>query len=249
MDRPNPVIPAATLVLFRDGPDGAEHLFVERAATMAFAGGALVFPGGRVDPGDRALAEGFADLDPDDAAARIAAIRETIEEAGVGVGLIGGGDIDRLRDALAAGADFGNLLAAQGLSLDLAALVPFARWCPNFSEARTFDTRFYLARAAHDHAEARVDATENVHLFWATAADALARSQRGEVRIIFPTRRNLERLAGLAGFAGAVADATSHPQPIITPWVEGEGDGRTLHIPSGLGYPVTSELLATAFRA
>jgi hypothetical protein len=52
-----PAIPAATLVVFRDVAGGApELLLVERAKAMAFAGGALVFPGGRVDPGDHALA-------------------------------------------------------------------------------------------------------------------------------------------------------------------------------------------------
>lgn len=54
----SPAIPAATLVIFRDRPSLApELLMVERAGSMAFAGGALVFPGGRVDPADRTLAE------------------------------------------------------------------------------------------------------------------------------------------------------------------------------------------------
>ena len=47
----DPAIPAATLILVRDMADGPpEFLMVERAATMAFAAGALVFPGGRTDP-------------------------------------------------------------------------------------------------------------------------------------------------------------------------------------------------------
>ena len=49
--------PAATVVIIRDRPDeAAELLMVERASTMAFAAGALVFPGGAVDPADLALA-------------------------------------------------------------------------------------------------------------------------------------------------------------------------------------------------
>ena len=69
---PDQAIPAATLVLFRDAPGGGgagapELLMVERARGMAFAGGAMVFPGGRIDPGDRALAERSPDL-PDAAA-------------------------------------------------------------------------------------------------------------------------------------------------------------------------------------
>ena len=239
-------IPAATLVLFRDGPEGCEHLFVERAATMVFAGGALVFPGGRVDPGDYALAARYPHLDPDDAAARVAAIRETIEETGIAISI--DGDVEALRAALFEGATMATLVDRHSVALDLDALVPFARWCPNFKETRTFDTRFYLARVDPDHAEARVDATENVRLFWARATDVLAMADAGEAKIIFPTRRNLERLATLADYDAATAHAATHPVAMITPWIEARDDAHHLCIPEGLGYPVTAEPLGTTFR-
>ena len=239
-------IPAATLVLFRDAMGAPEHLFVERAATMVFAGGALVFPGGRVDPDDRALAARFPQFDPDDAAARIAAIRETIEETGVAVGI--DGDVEVARSALLGGATMVTLTDQMGFTLDLDALVPFARWCPNFKETRTFDTRFYIARIDPDHAEARVDATENVHLFWASAADVLAMAEAGNAKIIFPTRRNLERLALLADYTAARTHAALHPIETITPWIDDRDGARRLCIPEGLGYPVTSEVLERAMR-
>ena len=238
-------IPAATLILFRDGPAGPEHLFVERAAAMRFAGGAVVFPGGRIEPGDLAFAERFTALDPDDAASRIAAIRETIEEAGVGIGFAG--NVAAVRAGLTDGRGFAALLDAQGVTLDLDALVPFARWCPQPGHHhRTFDTRFYLARANAD--VATVDATENVHLFWATAAEVLARADAGSVRIIFPTRRNLERLAALESFEAAVDHARATPLTTVTPWIEHRADGDMLCIAPALGYAVTEEPLATAFR-
>ena len=80
-----PAIPAATLILMRPSaaPGGApEILMMERAANMAFAAGALVFPGGRIDPDDHITAAALAP-ELDDAPARIAAIRETIEESGI----------------------------------------------------------------------------------------------------------------------------------------------------------------------
>ena len=78
-------IPAATLVLMREAEAGPPELLVtERTGQMAFAAGALVFPGGRIDPDDHDSAAGFA---LPDAAARIAAIRETIEETGLAIGL------------------------------------------------------------------------------------------------------------------------------------------------------------------
>lgn len=213
---------------------------------MVFAGGAVVFPGGRVDPGDYELAARFPHLDATDAAARIAAVRETIEEAGIAVGL--DADVEVLRTALSKGIALGPLLDAHGLTLDPDVLVPFARWCPNFKETRTFDTHFYLARVEADHAEARVDATENTHLFWATASQVLARADAGEVKIIFPTRRNLERLATLDSFDAARTHAAGHPVETITPWMEERDGARHLCIPDGLGYPVTSENLDQAMR-
>ena len=47
-----PAIPAATVVLLRDGADGVETLMLRRDSKLAFAGGAWVFPGGRIDPED-----------------------------------------------------------------------------------------------------------------------------------------------------------------------------------------------------
>jgi 8-oxo-dGTP pyrophosphatase MutT (NUDIX family) len=81
MDRPvPPSIPAATVVLLRDGDGGLETLMLRRNSKLAFAGGAWVWPGGRIDPDD------YGD-GPDDvvAAARRAATRETTEEAGLAV--------------------------------------------------------------------------------------------------------------------------------------------------------------------
>jgi 8-oxo-dGTP pyrophosphatase MutT (NUDIX family) len=247
-------IPAATLVLFRETGSGpAEHLFVERAATMKFAAGAIVFPGGRVDPGDRRMAAAFPAYDPDDAAARICAIRESIEEGGVGAGLAPAPDlaiIERLRKGLEAGTVFGDLLAAENLTLDLEALVPFARWRPNFPEARVFDTRFFIARVDARAPAARVDETENVRLFWATAQTVLDQADAGEVSIIFPTRRNLERLAALGHFAAAreQAAALPSPPPMITPFIEDRDGVQHLCIPDTLGYPVTSEAMSRVRR-
>lgn len=251
---PDPIqlaIPAATLVIFRDAAAGPpELLMVERAKAMAFAAGALVFPGGRIDPGDRALAATLPG-DPDDTAARIAAIRETVEEAGLPIGLDPLPDAPALavlRKALHAGAPFAEALASAGTSLALDALIPFARWLPQHPGMRIFDTRFYLARLPAAAPAATVDGTENVRLLWATAAQVLAEADAGRATIIFPTRRNLERLAQFADFDAAVAQAGAYPIRTITPWQE-DRDGRAhLCIPADLGYPITAEPLGNAMR-
>ncbi|OQW80062.1 MAG: NUDIX hydrolase [Proteobacteria bacterium ST_bin14] len=246
-----PAIPAATLVLFRDRADGPpDLLIVERARAMVFAGGALVFPGGRIDPEDYALAAIHIG-DDEHGAARIAAIRETIEEAGIAVGLAPMPDaaqLTALRSGLHAGEPFGALLAGLGLSLDTAALVPFARWLPAHANMRIFDTLFFLAALPHGAPEPIVDATENSRVFWMSAQRVIDDADAGRATIIFPTRRNLERLAQFASFAAAVDHARSHPVTTVTPWVETRGAETLLCIPEGIGYPVTTEPMSGAMR-
>lgn len=72
-------IPAATVILLRDGDEGLETLMLRRNSKLEFAGGMWVFPGGRVDPED------YPPGRPDDveAAVRVAAAREAEEEAGL----------------------------------------------------------------------------------------------------------------------------------------------------------------------
>jgi 8-oxo-dGTP pyrophosphatase MutT (NUDIX family) len=76
-------VAAATVILVRDGVEGAETLMLRRSSRLAFAGGMWVFPGGRVDDGDR---DGLSD-DDELGAARRAAVREAREEAGLDVRL------------------------------------------------------------------------------------------------------------------------------------------------------------------
>lgn len=248
-------IPAATLVVFRHGPEGEppELLMVVRSKELAFAGGMAVFPGGRVDEADRRLAAAIADdLDADEAAHRIAAIRETIEETGLAPAIaepVGADLAAVLRRDLATTDDLAAVLAAHGLTLDLGALTPFARWCPRgITSHRIFDTRFYLADLGTGAVEVAVDATENTRLFWISARDALAAADRGELSVIFPTRRNLERLALFASFAEAKAQAEATPVRLIVPQMAEVGGKQALTIPTDLGYPVTHEWLDSAMR-
>jgi 8-oxo-dGTP pyrophosphatase MutT (NUDIX family) len=232
-------IPAATLIVLRDRPDGPpEILMVERAATMAFAAGALVFPGGRIDPGDHALALVMGDRD---LAPRLAAIRETIEEAGIAIGI--DGDVDAMRVALSEGASLRELGP-----VDPTPLVPYARWRPSHVPVRIFDTHFYVARLPADAPAARVDATENSRTLWTTAAAALTAANRGEATLLFPTRRVLERLAEDVDTDAALASAARWPVRTITPWIESRMDGDWVCIPDDLGYPITAEPASWAVR-
>jgi 8-oxo-dGTP pyrophosphatase MutT (NUDIX family) len=249
-DLPDP-IPAATLILMRRAASGPpELLMMERSANMAFAAGALVFPGGRIDPDDEVLAQRIGPGLPD-AAARIAAIRETIEETGIAPAVQPAPDpalVAQLRQELEEGAPFSVLVETYGLRLDLAALTPFARWCPTFREARRFDTLFFVAEAPAGAELSRVAEAEAVRTLWATARQVLDEAEAGRARIIFPTRRNLERLGRFDSIEEARADAERHPVQKIVPWIEERGGRQWLCIPEDAGYPVTAELLETARR-
>ena len=251
MSRPE-AIPAATLIVLADRAEGTEVLMVERTAAMVFAAEAAVFPGGRVDPDDRVLGARIApSLEPDDAAARIAAIRETLEETGLAIGFDAPAtELLEARAALSAGRTFSALAADAGWRIDLAALTPWSRWEPPGGEglSRRFDTRFYLAAAPSALPPLSADGAENHRLFWATATEVLARADAGALALIFPTRRNLERLAQFARFAEADAHARALAARKIVPWVEWTDGAAHLCIPADRGYPITREPLDTSRR-
>jgi len=79
VDAPVEAVPAATVVLLRDGEPGLETLMLRRNSKLAFAGGMWVFPGGRVDPEDAPTGGDVLE------AARRAAVREALEEAALAV--------------------------------------------------------------------------------------------------------------------------------------------------------------------
>jgi 8-oxo-dGTP pyrophosphatase MutT (NUDIX family) len=219
---------------------------VERAEGMAFAAGALVFPGGRIDEADRRLA-GELGIE----GAVVAAIRETIEETAVPVALepLPDGDTAlQLQRDLTTDKHFAAALADAGCRLDAGSLTAFARWVPKFHAVRRFDTLFFIAEAPAGEWEPRVIEGECAGALWVSAREVLNRECRGEARLIFPTRRTLERLAQHSSFDAIRADALAHPIEPISPWVEDRDGEKFITIPSHLGFPVTQERLDGLWR-
>lgn len=236
-------IPAATLIVVRDRAGAApEILMVERGERMAFAAGALVFPGGRIDAADR----DFGAIIGTDGAV-VAAIRETLEETAIPAGLKltpAPSAALELQHRLLAGASLHDL----GYALDPTALQPFARWVPKFHAVRRFDTMFYVAACPPGDWQPNVVEGECASAEWVAAAEVLDRERRGDARLIFPTRRTLERLAQHSSIAAIRADAASHPIEPISPWVEDHGGKSFIAIPGHLGFPVTREPLDGLWR-
>lgn len=226
---------------------------LRRSAQMRFGGGSWAFPGGHVDPEDAASAHSGldrADIDTEDAAARVAAIRETIEEAGLAIGLSPPPTLPHIatiRAGLAAKQAMETLAADGGYRLDLSALIPFARWIPFEGAPRRFDTRFYLVEVPDGH-EAVADGTEADAACWVSAADALDRAAAGDMAIMFPTRCNLVRLAPYGSIAEAFSASHALPVRALTTFIEVREGVRHICVPDGHGYPALSEAIPTAPR-
>ncbi|MBW8269140.1 NUDIX hydrolase [Caldovatus aquaticus] len=245
---PVPPRPAATVLLLRDGAEGLEVFMVVRHRAIAFASGALVFPGGGVEPGDRAIAAALPGLGPPEAAAlRIAAIRETFEECGVllarprgAAALLDAARLARIaaahRAALLGGErPFAEILVAEALEPAADRLVPFAHWITPASRPKRFDTHFFLAAAPPGQIAAH-DGGESVESVWIRPAKALAETERGRRKLVFATRLNLMKLARYATVGEALAAAAAEPVVTVQPESVETPAGPMLRIPVAAGY-------------
>jgi 8-oxo-dGTP pyrophosphatase MutT (NUDIX family) len=252
-----PPVPAATIVMLRDGDDGLEVFMVVRHHQIDFASGALVFPGGKADAQDfdpvlQDFLDGAADA-ADLRGSQVSAIREAFEECGILLArnageqnLISGerlAELERFRNALHGGdVTLAEFLRGQGLRLACDQLVHFAHWVTPEMMPKRFDTHFSLAAAPADHLAVH-DGHESVDSVWIRPADVLDQAGRGERTVIFPTLRNIERLAPYATVDEAMRAARAARIVRVLPWTEQRDDGNYLCIPTDAGYAVCEERL------
>ncbi|RKP00153.1 hypothetical protein CXG81DRAFT_19848 [Caulochytrium protostelioides] len=255
---PAPLRPAAAVILCAprspqlrgDSPATDETtpgafavLLVRRNQRGAF-GGLHVYPGGAIDPHDRAMAAAETPSPPlgdtpamreVDAAAelamvKVAAIRETLEEVGVAFiapsapslasasapasSALASPPPAASRSAVASfaaaletirrtvhadGSQFAVACAAHGVRPATEALVPWARWATpaNHAGAR-FDTWFLVALQAAGVGAVRPDGAELLDATWLRPAVALARAQRGAIKLLPPQWVTLQQLSRLS---------------------------------------------------
>jgi glyoxylase-like metal-dependent hydrolase (beta-lactamase superfamily II)/8-oxo-dGTP pyrophosphatase MutT (NUDIX family) len=227
--------PSSTLVLLRDGSAGqVEVLLLMRADRGDQNSLRWVFPGGLVDETDAHARVHYAGLDDMAASARLgiaegaldywtAALRETLEEAGVLFALdTAGQPVDAALHAEVlslwrreahtlprgqGGAALAALYRARGWQLPAAALLPLAHWITPLGMPKRFDTRFFVA-AAPSRCEVQVDGVEITEHRWVRVADLAA--QRGEIDVRGPTlavARDLARhnsVPAILAWAGAL---------------------------------------------
>ncbi len=257
---------AATVIIVRPGGGASlEILSVLRHPKSGFLGGALVFPGGKVDPadldaswGERATGvDARAGVFGSDGATplglAVAACREAIEEAGVlplatEVGPPPGAEgVRALRAELAAGAGFAAALAARSLRLDTRRLAPFARWVTPEAESRRFDARFFLLELPEGQ-EARHDEHETTMSFWERPARVLERAEKGEFFLAPPTHRSLELLADAGDVADAFAIARRQSLQPICPLFVVDESASFLALPGDPAHPVPERRVAGSTR-
>jgi 8-oxo-dGTP pyrophosphatase MutT (NUDIX family) len=229
---------AATVALVRDGVRGLEAWMMRRTNGMAFAAGAVVFPGGRVDQADADpsiawhgdTTERFAErLDVDASVARAvvtAAVRELFEEAGV---LLTAprvsSDVELARMAVEGRTrTFASLLAEHGCAVDVSGLLPWGRWVTPPGEIRRFDTWFFVAAAPPELA-ARSATSEAASAGWVEVGDVLDRASRGEFLLLPPTIVMLRGLVAAATVAGVRRAAASRSMEPVHPQITYNDDG------------------------
>jgi 8-oxo-dGTP pyrophosphatase MutT (NUDIX family) len=232
-DAATPIAAASVLVVSDDA--GALEVFaIERSGKSGFLGGAIAFPGGKLDKADgwlagAPLAPRTAEFGSSDAAAEalvVAAARESLEEAALVPiaspdGRAAALDDDSVR-ALSAdlrklgAAAFPRLLASRGLTLDASALVPFGRWVTPEAEARRFDARFFLLRRPPGQ-QGSADLHEVTRGFWSRPTELIHRFHAGEVFLAPPTLRLLELLEPLASVADALSLAAKQSLLSVCP--------------------------------
>jgi len=244
---------AATVVLLRDRTDGVEAFMVVRHHQIDFASGALVFPGGSLDKADEAIAAN-ADLcapcgvsDVELLAFRIAAIREAFEECGVllarrpgAANLLPAAELAPIEQKWRAGLNDGSLsffdlLTQEGLVLATDAMIPYAHWITPEGMPKRFDTWFFLAVAPDDQL-ALHDGHEAVDSVWLTAQEALDGAASGKYTVIFPTERNLFKMAQFRSAEEAFAATRADNIVTVLPVLKKSDEGVHLHIPEEAGY-------------
>lgn len=263
MAAPTPV-PAATVILLRDGPSALEVLLVERSVKSEFLPRLYVFPGGRVDEDDHDLADRIDGIDaqrarslapnlPPDVvrAFLVAAIRETYEETGVVIARRSGTDALVGSDVAAALAphrldvqehkrSFRELIEAEDLYLAGDQLALHGHWITPEMMPRRFDTLFFTARTPPGQQPVH-DGIESTDHVWLRPEDAVAQAIRGERSIVFPTRCNLESLCGFDDTEAALAASNARSVVPVLPRIVDRGGVNRLEIRDDAGYETTFE--------
>ena len=242
------ISPAATVILTRERAGKLQVYLLKRSPKSGFMAGNYVFPGGTVDQEDQQYDRfhKHCDLAPAEISARfgpdlsrehalaycVAAVRETLEEAGIFLAHpndAADADLERichLRLAVDLEKDwFVNLVEKERWCLALSTLFRWSHWITPALMRRRFDTRFYLAEIPAGQC-CRPDARETVAGVWLSPMEGLTGNMSGEIPLSPPTLVTLHELAKYRTLTDLRIAAANRPwgpsvQPRLVPLAEG----------------------------
>ena len=224
---------------------------ISRNVNIEFMGGALVFPGGKLDPSDsmprlRARCLGAAALDDEELAHRVAAVRETFEECGLVLACQtpSGPLVDGSRQAALVAHERSALIAGQISLLEMTEradlwlatdrLVPYSRWTTPEISPKRYATRFYLTPMPPGQGASH-DGGETQSIAWLRPAQTVVDGDTGRSPVRFPTKHNLRLLAQSPSVRPALDAAHRRPMAMAMPVVERTPDGLVLRLK---GHPI-----------
>jgi 8-oxo-dGTP pyrophosphatase MutT (NUDIX family) len=210
------IVEAATVILTRERAGSLQIYLLKRSSGSGFMPGYYVFPGGTLDNQDRDINvfKTHTDLNLNQIAARfgedltaesalsfgVAAIRETLEEAGVFLAV----NHDRFEKKLKNVCSLRlaehlpkdwlvKLVAGSNWHLTLTALSRWSHWITPELMERRFDTRFFMAEMPVGQ-YCRPDANETVQGVWISPEEALTGNMDGKIPLSPPTLVTLHEL-------------------------------------------------------
>lgn len=239
---------AATVMLVRPSNKQAfDVLMLRRSGASHFVPDAYVFPGGTVDDGDyaQALQSRVAGLDHNSVlrefrmtsnphlkapvgatefmqarAVLVAALRELYEEAGVLLACDEQGTLTLHTHGNERG-PYAQALARHGVMGDARSLALFSHWITPPVYPKRYNTHFFVALADAGQ-PASADAIETIDGIWISPSDAIAQAQEGNMSIVYPTMKHLERLREFRNTGDLLEYTRTKPIFSIMPRVEGE---------------------------
>ncbi|MCF2706772.1 NUDIX domain-containing protein [Arcanobacterium haemolyticum] len=221
---PAPERPASTVMLVRESREHPIEVYmVRRAPTMTHTPGVVAFPGGSIRPDDadvpvnlsRSL-DSWAEVmgEPANSAQRllVAAVREVFEETGVlladSAQPLTSSTFREAREAIEMhNATFADFVAAHALNVTLDNVAYRGTWTTPDFLPRRYRVAFFTALVPSGQ-EPAIVTTEATVDRWAPPQEYLERAARGEIKLVAPTRFNLQELAGMSSLEEALTDCS-----------------------------------------
>ena len=232
---PPPLRQASTVILARENNNTVEVYLLRRSTKSGFMGGLYVFPGGVVDPEDlgidawapnidmapEQLGEhlGGGTLSNEDALGfGIAAIRETLEEAGVLIASCEDKtleDMDRIAsyrlNAHLPKSWFRTRMMNENWIVSLSSLGRWSHWVTPELMKKRFDTRFFIVPMPGNQTCAP-DCLETDHGIWLSPAAALEQNLDAKTPLSPPTVVTLTQLSGFTSLDSIRHEIQTRPR-------------------------------------